>query len=90
METDGGSGMRTIGVLLIIAGGLGLIGSTIAFGDIGLSMGIAGVIGVLAGIGFLIAAEPVNAWRKEKAARLMEHYRAQAQAPGVPDVGSEQ
>jgi len=68
--------MRTIGILLIIAGGLGLVGSTIAFGDIGLSMGIAGVIGVLAGIGFLIAAEPVNAWKKEKATRLAQQYQA--------------
>lgn len=84
--------MRTIGILLIIAGGLGLVGSTIAFGDIGLSMGIAGVIGVLAGIGFLIAAEPVNAWKKEKAQRLTQQHQAHLQAlrqQGAPQPGEE-
>jgi len=85
--------MRTIGILLIIVGGFGLVGSTIAFGDIGLAMGIAGVIGVLAGIGFLIAAEPVNAWKKEKAERLTQHYQAQLQAlqqqKAAPQPGEE-
>ena len=72
--------MRTIGVLLIIAGVLGLIGSQIAFGDIGLSMGLAGVTGLPLGICFMIAAEPVNAWKAQNAARLREAAQARRQA----------
>lgn len=71
--------MRTVGILLIIAGVLGLIGSQIAFGDIGISIGLAGVIGLLAGIGFLIAAKPVNTWKAQEAARLIEAVEAQKQ-----------
>ncbi len=56
--------MRTIGILLIIVGAIGLWGATKAFGDIGISMGIAGIIGILCGIGFLIAAKTVNTFKK--------------------------
>ncbi len=53
--------MRTIGVLLLIWGVLGLLAGTIMFGDIKIAAYIGAVTAVLAGIGFLIAAGPVNA-----------------------------
>ena len=67
--------MRTIGFLLLVASGLGFLAATQAFGDIGLSFGFAAIVALLAGIGFLIAAGPVNAWieasRKEAAAQFI-------------------
>ena len=43
---------KIIGLLLIIVGVIGLISSTVAFGDIGISLALAGIIGILSGIGF--------------------------------------
>lgn len=59
--------MRTIGVLLLIGAFFGLWASTQAFGDIGLAFAYGAGISLLAGIGFLVAAQPVNAWKKAKA-----------------------
>jgi hypothetical protein len=58
--------MRTIGILLIIGAGLGYLASTIAIGDIGLSFAFTSTISLLVGIGFLIAAKPVNALKNQR------------------------
>ncbi len=55
--------MKTIGILLIIGAGLGYLASTVAIGDIGLSFAFTSTISLLVGIGFLIAAKPVNSWK---------------------------
>lgn len=46
-------GTRIIGVILILFGVIGLICSTIGFGDIGLAFAFNGITSILAGIGFL-------------------------------------
>jgi hypothetical protein len=49
---------RVIGTLLIMVGVIGLIFSTMAFGDIDVAIMIAAIIGILAGIGFWVI--PIN------------------------------
>lgn len=49
--------MKIVGILLIVLGLIGLICSTIGFGDIGLSFGLTGAVSVLCGIGFLAGAK---------------------------------
>ena len=52
--------MRTIGILLLIWSALGLFAGSLMFGDIGIAAWIGAITAGLAGIGFLIAASPVN------------------------------
>lgn len=51
--------MKAIGILLILAGIAGFGLSTMAFGDIGLSIAYGGVIALLSGIGFLNTSKKV-------------------------------
>lgn len=46
--------MRVIAVLLILFGVIGLILSTMMFGDIGIAAAIGSVSALLSGIGFII------------------------------------
>lgn len=46
--------MVAIGVLLIIAGAFGIMSGPMAFGDIGIAIFLGGIVGLLAGIGFLV------------------------------------
>ena len=64
--------MRTLGALLIVTFGFGVLAASQAYGDIGLSFLFAAVVALLSGIGFLIAAAPVNAWRKSLKDQLAE------------------
>ena len=50
--------MRIIGVLLLLVGLAGVGAGSIMFGDIGVAAMIAGAVGLLSGIGFLIVPEP--------------------------------
>lgn len=52
--------MFVIGILLIVAGVLGFLGSSAAFGDIGLSFALTGIVSILAGIGFILCAKGKN------------------------------
>jgi len=45
--------MKIIGILLLIVGGVGLILSTMMFGDIGIAAAIGAITAILTGVGFL-------------------------------------
>jgi len=45
--------MKIIGILLFIVGGIGLILSTMMFGDIGIAAAIGSISAILTGVGFL-------------------------------------
>jgi len=45
--------MKTIGILLLIVGVIGLVLSTMMFGDIGIAEAIGAITAILTGIGFL-------------------------------------
>ncbi|CAM3173699.1 hypothetical protein FITA111629_07745 [Filibacter tadaridae] len=45
--------MKIIGILLLIVGGIGLILSSMMFGDIGIAAAIGSISAILSGIGFL-------------------------------------
>jgi len=45
--------MKTIGILLLIVGVIGLVLSTMMFGDIGIAAAIGAISAILTGIGFL-------------------------------------
>lgn len=45
--------MKSIGIPLIVVGVIGLAMSTIMFGDIGIAAGLAGIVGIISGIGFM-------------------------------------
>jgi len=45
--------MKIIGMLLLIVGGIGLILSSMMFGDIGVAAAIGSISAILTGIGFL-------------------------------------
>jgi len=45
--------MKIIGILLFIVGGIGLILSTMMFGDIGVAAAIGSISAILTGVGFL-------------------------------------
>lgn len=72
--------MKTIGILLLIVGGLGLLASSAMFGDIGIAAAIGSITALLAGIGFLIASKPVNYLKKQFAEEAKQGYIAAAAA----------
>lgn len=72
--------MRTIGILLLTTALFGLWASTQAFGDIGIAFAYGAAISLLAGIGFLIAARPVNAWKDAERVARIETIKQQRQA----------
>jgi hypothetical protein len=45
--------MKLIAILLLVLGGIGLVMSAMMFGDIGVAAGIASIVSILSGIGFL-------------------------------------
>ncbi|WP_438317287.1 hypothetical protein [Sporosarcina sp. FA9] len=45
--------MKIIGILLLIIGGIGLLLSSMMFGDIGLAAAIGSTTAILTGVGFL-------------------------------------
>ncbi len=45
--------MKTIGILLLIVGGIGLVLSTMMFGDIGIAAAIGAITAILTGVGFV-------------------------------------
>ena len=45
--------MKIIGILLLIVGGIGLVLSTMMFGDIGIAAAIGSISAILTGVGFL-------------------------------------
>lgn len=47
--------MKAIAIILIFIGVIGLILSTMMFGDIGLASGIGSVTAILSGVGFMNA-----------------------------------
>lgn len=52
--------MKVIGGLLILVGLLGIAAGGMMFGDIGIAAMIAGVVGLLSGIGFWRVPKPVK------------------------------
>lgn len=70
--------MRTIGILLIIMSGFGFIAANFAFGDIGISFAFMAIVSLLAGIGFLIAAKPVNAWKAQAMREARAEFKQQS------------
>lgn len=52
--------MKIIGILLIILGAIGIVCSFVAFGDIGIACGIAGLAALLSGIGFMITSKKIS------------------------------
>lgn len=57
--------MIAIGVLLLVAGGIFIFTSTMAFGDIGISILYAGITAILSGIGFLVTNSRLKRMNKE-------------------------
>lgn len=53
--------MKPCGVLLIVVGSITIAMSLFAFGDIGISMLMAGAMGLIAGIGLVAGAKRVKA-----------------------------
>ena len=78
--------MKTIGILLLILGGFGLLASSAMFGDIGIAAAIGALTAVLAGIGFLIAAKPVNYLKKQFAEQARQGYIDAAAARKAPEA----
>lgn len=52
--------MKILGSLLILVGLLGIAAGAFMFGDIGVAAMIAGVVGLLSGIGFWRVPKPVK------------------------------
>ncbi len=52
--------MTVIGVLLIIAGIVGIIMGMMMFGDIGIACMVGAVAALLSGIGFMIASSQIK------------------------------
>lgn len=46
--------MKVIGIILIVVGIVGLLFSTIMYGDIGVACGIGAITALLSGIGFIL------------------------------------
>lgn len=52
--------MKVISIILIVVGVIGLLLSTMMFGDIGLAAGIGSVTAILSGIGFMNVNKKIN------------------------------
>jgi len=52
--------MKAIAIVLIVFGIIGLILSTLMFGDIGIAAAIGAITAILTGIGFLNANKQLN------------------------------
>lgn len=52
--------MIAIGILLLVAGSIFIFTSTMAYGDIGISMLYTGITAILAGIGFLVGSRRIS------------------------------
>jgi len=57
--------MKTIGILLLIVGVLGLVLSTMMFGDIGIAAAIGAITAILTGIGFVKLNKQLGLQMKE-------------------------
>lgn len=55
----GGSGVKVIGILLIVLGGIGLLMGMVMFGDIGIACIVGALAALLSGIGFLLVAKKI-------------------------------
>lgn len=51
---SGGGGVKVIGILLIVLGGIGLLMGMVMFGDIGIACIVGALSALLSGIGFLM------------------------------------
>ncbi|WP_353573019.1 hypothetical protein [Candidatus Albibeggiatoa sp. nov. BB20] len=49
--------MKSVGIVLILFGAIGLGFSSVMFGDIGIAAAIGSIVGVISGIGFMKAAK---------------------------------
>jgi len=54
--------MIVIAILLLLAGVIGLVMSTMMFGDIGVAAAIAAITALLSGIGFLLARRSIKSF----------------------------
>lgn len=52
--------MKTIAIILIIFGSIGLLLSFMMYGDIGIAAGIASITSLISGIGFLQVNKQLN------------------------------
>ncbi|MEK4407008.1 hypothetical protein MKZ26_21795 [Sporosarcina sp. FSL K6-6792] len=57
--------MKIIGILLLIVGVIGLVLSTMMFGDIGIAAAIGAISAILTGIGFLKLNKQLGLQMKE-------------------------
>ena len=57
--------MKTIGILLLIVGGIGLVLSTMMFGDIGIAAALGAISAILTGVGFVKLNKQLGLQMKE-------------------------
>lgn len=57
--------MKTIGILLLVVGAIGLVLSTMMFGDIGIAVAIGAITAILTSIGFLKLNKQLGLYMKE-------------------------
>jgi uncharacterized protein YacL len=57
--------MIVIGIILLIAGGIGMLLGSVMFGDIGVAAMIGAIAAILSGIGFIICSSTVSAAKKQ-------------------------
>lgn len=55
----GGTGVKAIGILLIVLGVIGLLMGMVMFGDIGIACIVGELAALLSGIGFLITSKKI-------------------------------
>jgi hypothetical protein len=52
--------MKTIGILLVVVGAIGIVMASMMFGDIGVAALIGAVTALLSGMGFIIGARKLK------------------------------
>jgi mannitol-specific phosphotransferase system IIBC component len=57
--------MKTIGILLLVVGAIGLVLSTMMFGDIGIAVAMGAITAILTSIGFLKLNKQLGLYMKE-------------------------